>query len=67
MEQEVSEAEQARLGMERECHERLYDMKVHLKGATHWDYSQRERDLMFAHEALGQALQAVSDYRQRWC
>ena len=63
----LAEAEQARLSMERKCHELLYDMRVGLKGATHWDYEQREKDLRYAYECLGQALEVVEDYRQRWC
>ena len=60
-------AERARLDMEREYHELLYDVRVHLKGATHWSYEQREYDLRHAHEILGKALHLLETYREDYC
>ena len=60
-------AEQARLAMEHECHELLYDVGVELKGANHWDYRMREESLRHAHETLGRALALVEKYREDYC
>lgn len=64
--EQMDQRERDRLTMEKAVQECLYDVRVHLETAQHWDYRARLETMRYAHEALGRAIDKTGAYLNRY-